>query len=100
MTDTVESRAAHVACCGYPALASHSRRLQAAARHTGLSDHDSGAPARTAGADHLTALRAQAAGPLPPTQSARYTDRPATCSPCRIRGAGLRIRRPGHDALA
>src|SRR5262249_2855651 len=35
-----------------------------------------------------------------PTPSTRHTDRPATCSPCRTRGAVLLIRRPGHDALA
>src|SRR5712691_3409800 len=99
-TDTVESRAAHAAYCGYPGLASHSRPPQAAARHTGLPDHDSRAPTRAAGADHPIALRAQAAGPLPPILSARYTSKPATCSPCRTQGAGLLIRRPGHDALA
>src|SRR5262249_12341512 len=89
---------AHAAYCGYPVLASYSRPPQAAARHTGLSDHDSGAPMRAAGADHRTALRAQAAGPLPPILSARYTGRPATCSPCPTQGAALHIRRPGHDA--
>src|SRR5262245_18561725 len=99
-TDTVASRAAHAAYYGYPALASHSRPPQAAARHTGLSDHDSGAPARAAGADHPTALRAQAAGSLPPTLSVRYTGRPATYCPCLTQGAGLRIRRPERDALA
>src|SRR5438132_13900485 len=99
-TDTVASRAAHAAYYGYPALASRSRHPQAASRHTGRSDHDSGAPTRAAGAAHPTALRAQAAGPLPPILSARYTGRPVTCSPCRTQGIGLRIRRPGHDALA
>src|SRR5215475_10671062 len=98
-TDTVASRAAHAAYCGYPDLASNSRPPQAAAHHTGLSDHDSGAPAHVTGADHLTVLRAQAAEPLLPILPARYTDRPATCSPCRTRGAAPPIQRPRHDAL-
>src|SRR5438046_8375980 len=99
-TDTVASRVAHAAYCEYPVLASRSRRPQAAAHHTAQSDQGTVAPAHAASADHLIALRAQVAGPLPPTLSARYADRPATYSPCCIRAPVLRIRRPGHDALA
>src|SRR5262249_54721807 len=98
--DTVASRAAHAAYCGCPALASHPRPLRAAAHHTVRSDQGPVAPTRAASADHPTALMAQAAGPLPPAPSVRYTGRPATCSPHRPRAAGLPIQRPEHDALA
>src|SRR5262245_46661445 len=96
MTDTVASRAAHAAYCGYPVLASNSRPPQAAAHHTGLSAHDIEALAHIADAGHPTALRAQAAEPLPPILPTRYTDRPATYSSCRTRGAWGGIPRPGH----
>src|SRR5689334_21778973 len=99
-TDTGESKAAHAAYCGYPVLASYSRPPQAAAHHTARSDQGPGAPARAASADHPIALRAPAAGLLPPTLSARYTGRPARYSPSCTRAPALRIRRPEHDALA
>src|SRR5262245_58553819 len=99
-TDTVASRAAHAAYYGCPALASHPRPPQAAARHTARSDRGPMAPARAASAAHPTVLRVQAAGPPLPAPSVRYTGRPATCSPYRSRAAVLPVQRPGHDALA
>src|SRR5262249_32109606 len=98
-TDTSENRAARAAYCGSPTLVSHSMHRQAAACRIVRSARDSMAPVRVAAADHLTVLRARAAGLRPLARSARYTDKPVACSLSQPPGSVPRIRRPGHGAL-